>query len=93
MRLPFELDRANDPGCYLYDWINPFGGSRISRRVERSLTFSTGPSSAANKLIRAENDDEQIRGNANKYKHVKMERRDSILQFTLHTNGGPVIWD
>ena len=30
---------------------------------------------------------------ANKYKHVKMERRDGILQFTLHTNGGPVIWD
>ena len=25
---------------------------------------------------------------ANKYKHVKMERRDGILQFTLHTNGG-----
>ena len=30
---------------------------------------------------------------ANKYQHVKMERRDAILQFTLHTNGGPVIWD
>lgn len=30
---------------------------------------------------------------ANKYEHVKMERRDGILQFTLHTNGGPVIWD
>src|SRR5579863_137689 len=30
---------------------------------------------------------------ANKYKHVKMERRDGILQFTLHTNGGPVVWD
>src|SRR5260221_14069437 len=30
---------------------------------------------------------------ANKYKHVRMERRDGILQFTLHTNGGPVIWD
>src|SRR6266851_5898247 len=30
---------------------------------------------------------------ANKYKHVKMERRDGILQFTLHTNGGSVIWD
>ena len=30
---------------------------------------------------------------ANKYKHVKMERRDGILQFMLHTNGGPVIWD
>src|SRR5260370_25408610 len=30
---------------------------------------------------------------ANKYKHVKMERRDGILKFSLHTNGGPVIWD
>src|ERR1700682_4608678 len=30
---------------------------------------------------------------ANKYKNVKMESRDGILQFTLHTNGGPVIWD
>jgi 6-oxocamphor hydrolase len=30
---------------------------------------------------------------ANKYKHVRLERRDGILQFTLHSNGGPVIWD
>jgi enoyl-CoA hydratase/carnithine racemase len=30
---------------------------------------------------------------ANKYKHVKMERRDGILQLTLHHNGGPVIWN
>jgi enoyl-CoA hydratase/carnithine racemase len=30
---------------------------------------------------------------ANKYKHVKMDRRDGILQLTLHNNGGPVIWN
>ena len=30
---------------------------------------------------------------ANKYQHVKMERRDGVLQFTLHTNGGPLVWD
>lgn len=30
---------------------------------------------------------------SNKYKHVKMERRDGILQLTLHSNGGPVIWN
>jgi enoyl-CoA hydratase/carnithine racemase len=30
---------------------------------------------------------------ANKYPHVKMERRDGILQITLHNNGGPVIWN
>ncbi len=30
---------------------------------------------------------------SNKYKHVKMERRDGILQLTLHNNGGPVIWN
>ncbi len=28
-----------------------------------------------------------------KYKHVRMERRDGILQMTLHRNGDPVIWD
>jgi hypothetical protein len=27
---------------------------------------------------------------ANKYKHIKMERRDGILQFTIHNNGRPV---
>lgn len=30
---------------------------------------------------------------ANKYKHVRMERRDGILQMTLHRNNGSVIWD
>ena len=30
---------------------------------------------------------------ANKYKNIKMERRDGILQLTLHHNDGPVIWD
>jgi enoyl-CoA hydratase/carnithine racemase len=30
---------------------------------------------------------------ANKYKNVKMERREGILQLTLHRNGGPVVWD
>ena len=30
---------------------------------------------------------------ANAYKHIKMERRDGILQFTIHSNGGPVIWN
>jgi enoyl-CoA hydratase/carnithine racemase len=30
---------------------------------------------------------------ANKFKNVRMERRDGILQFTLHRNGGSVIWD
>lgn len=29
---------------------------------------------------------------ANKYKHVKMERRDGILQVTLHTDGKELIW-
>jgi enoyl-CoA hydratase/carnithine racemase len=28
-----------------------------------------------------------------KYKHVRMERRDGILQVTLHRDGGSVIWD
>jgi 6-oxocamphor hydrolase len=28
-----------------------------------------------------------------RYKHVRMERRDGILQMTLHTNCGPVIWN
>lgn len=30
---------------------------------------------------------------ANKYKNIKMERTDGILQFTLHRNNGPVVWD
>jgi enoyl-CoA hydratase/carnithine racemase len=30
---------------------------------------------------------------ANKYKNIKMERHDGILQFTLHRNNGPVVWD
>jgi enoyl-CoA hydratase/carnithine racemase len=30
---------------------------------------------------------------ANKYKNIKMERRDGILQLTLHRNNGPVMWD
>jgi hypothetical protein len=30
---------------------------------------------------------------ANKYKNVKMERQDGILQLTLHRNNGPVVWD
>ncbi len=30
---------------------------------------------------------------SNKYKHVKMERRDGILQIKLHSNDGPVIWN
>src|SRR5579863_2240448 len=30
---------------------------------------------------------------ANKFEHIRMERRDGILQFTLHRNGGSVIWD
>jgi enoyl-CoA hydratase/carnithine racemase len=29
---------------------------------------------------------------ANKYEHVRMERRDGILQITLHTNGGTLQW-
>jgi enoyl-CoA hydratase/carnithine racemase len=29
---------------------------------------------------------------ANKYEHVRMERRDGILQITLHTNGGVLQW-
>jgi enoyl-CoA hydratase/carnithine racemase len=30
---------------------------------------------------------------ANKYKNIRMERRNGILQFTLHRNNGSVIWD
>jgi 6-oxocamphor hydrolase len=30
---------------------------------------------------------------ANKYKHVRMERRDGILQMTLHRDDGSVIWN
>lgn len=30
---------------------------------------------------------------ANKYKNIKMERQDGILQLTLHRNNGPVVWD
>ena len=29
---------------------------------------------------------------ANKYKSVRMERRDGILQMTLHSDGGPLRW-
>jgi enoyl-CoA hydratase/carnithine racemase len=29
---------------------------------------------------------------ANKYEHARMERRDGILQITLHTNGGTLQW-
>ncbi|HLB89432.1 MAG TPA: hypothetical protein VJK29_17390, partial [Terriglobales bacterium] len=29
---------------------------------------------------------------ANKYKHVRMERRNGILQISLHTNGGTLKW-
>jgi enoyl-CoA hydratase/carnithine racemase len=29
---------------------------------------------------------------ANKYQHIKMERRDDILQLTLHTNGAELKW-
>jgi enoyl-CoA hydratase/carnithine racemase len=29
---------------------------------------------------------------ANKYQTIKMERRNGILQVTLHTNGGPLQW-
>ena len=28
----------------------------------------------------------------NKYKHIRMERRDGILQLQMHTNGETVIW-
>jgi enoyl-CoA hydratase/carnithine racemase len=28
----------------------------------------------------------------NTYKHIKMERREGILQLTLHTNDGPCVW-
>lgn len=27
-----------------------------------------------------------------KYKNIKFERRDDILQITFHTNGGPLLW-
>lgn len=29
---------------------------------------------------------------ANKYKHVRMERHNSILQIAFHTNGGTLNW-
>jgi hypothetical protein len=29
---------------------------------------------------------------ANKYRHTKLERRDGILQVTLHTNGNELEW-
>lgn len=29
---------------------------------------------------------------SDKYEHVKMERKDGILQITVHTNGGPLQW-
>src|ERR1700720_3170475 len=29
---------------------------------------------------------------ANKYRHIKMERRDGILQMTLHTEGAELKW-
>ena len=29
---------------------------------------------------------------ANKYRFIRMERRDGILQMTLHTDGGPLRW-
>ena len=29
---------------------------------------------------------------ANKYENIRMERRDGILQVTLHTNGGTLKW-
>ena len=29
---------------------------------------------------------------ANKYRTIRMERRDGILQMTLHTDGGPLRW-
>ena len=29
---------------------------------------------------------------ANKYEHARMERRDGILQLTLHTNGDTLQW-
>ena len=28
----------------------------------------------------------------NKYRNIKFERRDGILQMTLHTDGGPMQW-
>jgi enoyl-CoA hydratase/carnithine racemase len=30
---------------------------------------------------------------SNKYKHLRMERRDGILQLTLHRDGAPVVWN
>ena len=29
---------------------------------------------------------------ATKYQTIRMERREGILQFTFHTNGGPLQW-
>jgi len=30
---------------------------------------------------------------ANRYQCARMERRDGVLQVTLHTNGGPLLWN
>ena len=29
---------------------------------------------------------------ANKYSQIRLERRNGILQMTLHTDGAPVLW-
>jgi hypothetical protein len=29
---------------------------------------------------------------SNRYRNISFERRESILQITLHTNGGPLKW-
>jgi len=55
--------------------------------------FFDRTSSGKDKPIRAARTTMSNSRSTPKYKHVKMERRDGILQFTLHTNGGPVIWD
>jgi len=34
----------------------------------------------------------QLQDYANKYQTIRMERRDGILQMTLHTDGGPLRW-
>jgi hypothetical protein len=36
--------------------------------------------------------DGQARGYANKYRTIRMERRNGILQMTLHTDGGSLRW-
>jgi hypothetical protein len=28
----------------------------------------------------------------NRYKHIRMERRDGVLQIIFHTEGGPLKW-